>query len=322
MGGAPDSAAHIDERFYSFRSRLGAGTFALFSSSSPVLTSYPTKRNAMPFPVRSVRRRSAVAALSVLSLLLLAAGGTLHAQDKKTLKVGISVGSAEQIFEVVKKVAARDGLTLDVVVFNDYQLPNAALASKDLDANAFQHQPFLDNQNKARGFDIVPVGLTITAPLGFYSRKIKSIDQLPEGASVGIQNDPSNGNRALLLLQEAKLVTLRPEAVKSNTATPLDVTSNPKKLKLVPLDAAQLPRSLDDLSIAAINNDYAEKAGLTLAKDAVIKESPTGPYANLIAVRRADKDAPWAKQLVKAYQSPEVKAFIETKFKGALVPAF
>jgi D-methionine transport system substrate-binding protein len=267
----------------------------------------------------TLRRRTVLGAIATFSAF---AGLTAHAQDKNTIKVGVSVGNAEQVFEVVKKVAARDGLKIDVVVFNDYQLPNAALAAGDLDANAFQHQPFLDNQNKARGFDIVPVGLTITAPLGFYSRKIKNIETLPDGASVGIQNDPSNGNRALLLLQSAGLITLKPEAVKNNNATPLDVVSNPRKLKLVPLDAAQLPRSLDDLAIAAINNDYAEKAGLSLAKDAVIKESPQGPYANLIAVRRADKDKPWARRLVAAYQSPEVKAFIETQFKGSLVPAF
>lgn len=264
-------------------------------------------------------RRHLIAAVGAA---LLAAALPAAAQDRQRLKVGISVGNAEQIFEVVKKVAARDGLQLDIVVFNDYQLPNAALAAGDLDANAFQHQPFLDNQNKARGFDIVPVGLTVTAPLGFYSRRIKSLDALPEGATVGIQNDPSNGNRALLLLQSAGLVTLRPEAVKNNTATPLDVVANPKKLRLVPLDAAQLPRSLDDLVIASINNDYAEKAGLSLARDAVIKESPQSPYANLIAVRRADQDKPWARRLVAAYQSAEVKTFIETKFNGALVPAF
>ncbi|MBO9678420.1 MAG: MetQ/NlpA family lipoprotein [Acidovorax sp.] len=264
------------------------------------------------------RRLLALAA----SALLAAPFGAAQAQDKNRLKVGISVGNAEQIFEVVKRVAARDGLTLDIVVFNDYQLPNAALAAGDLDANAFQHQPFLDNQNKARGFRIVPVGLTVTAPLGFYSRKIKSLAELPEGATVGIQNDPSNGNRALLLLQQAGLITLKPEAVKANTATPLDVVGNPRRLRLVPLDAAQLPRSLDDLVIASINNDYAEKAGLSLARDAVIKESPQGPYANLIAVREADKDKPWAQRLVRAYQSPEVKGFIESKFNGALVPAF
>ncbi|MDN4588292.1 metal ABC transporter substrate-binding protein [Xenophilus aerolatus] len=265
-------------------------------------------------------RRRAVAPL--LAALFALGSLTGHAQDKSSIKVGISVGNAEKIFEVVKKVAARDGLDVQVIVFNDYQLPNAALAAGDLDANAFQHKPFLDNQIKARGFDIVPVGLTITAPLGFYSRKIKAVGELPDGASVGIQNDPSNGNRALLLLQSAGLLTLKPEAVQNNTATPLDVVSNPKKLKLVPLDAAQLPRSLDDLTIASINNDYAEKAGLSFSKDSVIKESPRGPYANLIAVRRADKDKPWAKKLVAAYQSPEVKQYIEKQFNGSLIPAF
>lgn len=270
------------------------------------------------------RRRALLSAFALSAIVATAFAFTapVHAQDKARIKVGISVGNAEQIFEVVKKVAARDGLTIDVVVFNDYQLPNAALAAGDLDANAFQHQPFLDNQIKSRGFDIVPVGLTITAPLGFYSRKLKSIDALPEGAAVGIQNDPSNGNRSLLLLQSAGLITLKPEAVKNNTATPLDVVTNPKKIKLVALDAAQLPRSLDDLTIASINNDYAEKSGLSFNKDAILKESPKGPYANLIAVRRVDKDQPWARKLVAAYQSAEVKQFIETKFNGALVPAF
>lgn len=270
------------------------------------------------------RRRALFSAFALSALVATAFAFTapVHAQDKARIKVGISVGNAEQIFEVVKKVAARDGLTIDVIVFNDYQLPNAALAAGDLDANAFQHQPFLDNQIKSRGFDIVPVGLTITAPLGFYSRKLKSIDALPEGAAVGIQNDPSNGNRSLLLLQSAGLITLKPEAVKNNTATPLDVVANPKKLRLVALDAAQLPRSLDDLTIASINNDYAEKSGLSFNKDAILKESPRGPYANLIAVRRVDKDQAWAKRLVAAYQSAEVKQFIETKFNGALVPAF
>ena len=270
------------------------------------------------------RRRALFSAFALSAIVATAFAFTapVHAQDKARIKVGISVGNAEQIFEVVKKVAARDGLTIDVVVFNDYQVPNAALAAGDLDANAFQHQPFLDNQIKSRGFDIVPVGLTITAPLGFYSRKLRSIDALPEGAAVGIQNDPSNGNRSLLLLQSAGLITLKPEAVKNNTATPLDVVTNPKKIKLVALDAAKLPRSLDDLTIASINNDYAEKSGLSFNKDAILKESPKGPYANLIAVRRTDKDQPWARKLVAAYQSAEVRQFIETKFNGALVPAF
>ncbi|MDB5817788.1 MAG: lipoprotein YaeC family [Rhizobacter sp.] len=267
----------------------------------------------------SPNRRQALALIAATTAFGSAA---VRAQDKSTVKVGISIGNAEAIFAVVKKVAARDGLTLDVIVFNDYQLPNAALAAGDLDANAFQHQPFLDNQIKARGFDIVPVGLTITAPLGFYSHKIKSIDALPDGATVGIQSDPSNGNRALLLLASAGLITLKPEAIRNNTASPLDVLTNPRKLKLVPLDAAQLPRSLDDLTLASINNDYAEKAGLSFVRDAIVKEAPKGPYANLIAVRRVDKDKPWTRRLVAAYQSDDVRQFIDTTYKGALIPAF
>lgn len=269
--------------------------------------------------------RQALAGTALLTMAAFAGPAAQAAQTKDgktTITVGISVGSAEKIFDVVKQVAARDGLEIELIKFNDYQLPNAALNNGDLDANAFQHKPFLDNQIKARGFDIVPVGLTVTAPLGFYSRKVKTLDALPEGATVGIQNDPSNGNRALLLLQSYKLITLKPEAVQKNTATPLDVVQNPRKLKLVALDAAQLPRSLDDLTAASINNDYAEQAGLVPARDAIGREAPDGPYANLIAVRRQDQEQPWVKKLVAAYQSPEVRAFIQSEFKGSLVPAF
>ena len=254
--------------------------------------------------------------------LSLAPQGAL-AQEKNKVKVGISVGSAEAIFDVVKKVAARDGLEIQTVVFSDYLQPNAALAAGDLDANAFQHQPYLDSQIKTRGYKIVPVGLTITAPLGIYSKKYRSIDQLPNGASIGIQNDPSNGNRALLLLQKAGLLKLKAGAGENGVnATPLDVIDNPKKLKLVELDAAQLPRSLDDLAAASINNDYAFKAGLSLQKDTIAVEDPRGRYANIIATRTEDKDKPWVKKLVNAYHSDEVRKFIETEYKSSLVPAF
>ena len=245
------------------------------------------------------------------------------APDKSKIKVGISAGNQEQIFDVVKKVAARDGLTIDVVVFNDYLQPNEALASGDLDANAFQHKPFLDSQIKARGYKIVPVGLTITAPLGIYSKKYHRLDELPEGARVGIQNDPSNGNRALLLLQRAGLIKLKAGVGQNGVnATPLDVVENPRKLKLVELDAAQLPRALPDLAAASINNDYAYQAGLSLQKDTIAIEDARGPYANLIATRPQDKEKPWVARLVKAYQSDEVRNFINTQFKGSIIPAF
>ena len=262
-----------------------------------------------------------LAALGALSLALVPQLG--QAQDKQKIKVGISVGSAEAIFDVVKKVAARDGLEIQTVVFSDYLQPNAALAAGDLDANAFQHRPYLESQIAARGYRIVPVGLTITAPLGIYSRKFRSVEQLPQGAAIGIQNDPSNGNRALLLLQKAGLIRLKPGVGENGVnATPLDVIENPRKLKLVELDAAQLPRSLDDLAAASINNDYAFKAGLSLQKDTIAVEDPRGRYANIIATRAEDKDRPWVRKLVQAYHSEEVRKFIETEFKGSLVPAF
>ncbi|AMO98579.1 lipo, YaeC family protein [Collimonas arenae] len=262
--------------------------------------------------------------LKTLPILLLAtAVAGAHGQDKTKIKVGVSVGNAEQTFAVVKKVAARDGLDIQIITFSDYLQPNEALAAGDLDANAFQHKPFLDSQIKARGYKIVPVGLTLTAPLGIYSKKYKNVDQLPIGASIGIQNDPSNGNRALLLLQKAGLIKLKPGVGENGVnATPLDVIENPKKLKLIELDAAQLPRSLDDLAAASINNDYAFKAGLSLQRDTIAVEDARGPYANLIATRAEDKDKPWVKKLVKAYQSEEVRKFIETEFKGSLIPAF
>ncbi|WP_395824210.1 MetQ/NlpA family ABC transporter substrate-binding protein [Collimonas sp.] len=262
--------------------------------------------------------------LKTLPILLLASTiASAYAQDKTKIKVGVSVGNAEQTFEVVKKVAARDGLEIQIITFSDYLQPNEALAAGDLDANAFQHKPFLDSQIKARGYKIVPVGLALTAPLGIYSKKYKNVDQLPAAASIGIQNDPSNGNRALLLLQKAGLIKLKPGVGENGVnATPLDVIENPKKLKLIELDAAQLPRSLDDLAAASINNDYAFKAGLSLQRDTIAVEDARGPYANLIATRVEDKDKPWVKKLVKAYQSEEVRKFIETEFKGSLIPAF
>jgi D-methionine transport system substrate-binding protein len=167
------------------------------------------------------------------------------------------------------------------------------------------------------------VGLTYVAPMGFYSKKIKSLAALKEGAKVGIQNDPSNGNRALLLLQKAGVIKLKAGVGSNGTnATPRDVVENPKKIKLIELDSAQLPRSLDDLDAASINTDYAVKNGLTPAKDAIALEDRKGPYANLIAVREKDKSQPWVKTLVHAYQSDEVRKFIDAQFKGAILPAF
>ena len=241
------------------------------------------------------------------------------AQDKP-LKIGVTAGPHAQIFEQVKKVAEKDGLKIQVIEFSDYVQPNAALAAGDLDANSYQHKPYLDQQIADRGYKFSPVGYTVNFPIGIYSKKVKSLKDLPEGAKVGIPNDPTNGGRVLLVLQDQGLIQLRPDA--GLKATPLDVVGNPKKLKFVELDAAQLPRSLVDLDASAINTNYAISAGLNPGKDAIARESAKSPYVNLIAVRSADKDKPWVAKLVKAYQSDAVRQFIQTEFKGSVVPGF
>ncbi|MFF7707374.1 MetQ/NlpA family ABC transporter substrate-binding protein [Pseudomonas sp. NPDC007930] len=241
------------------------------------------------------------------------------------LKVGVTSGPHAQVMEKVAEVAkARFGLDVEVVEFTDYIQPNAALAAGDLDANSYQHRPFFNAQVKARGYDLVGIGKTFTGPIAFYSQRYQRFDQVPDGAQVGIPNDPANESRVLLLLQANGLLTLRqgidPQA--GVNATPIDITANPHHFEFVELDAAQLPRSLPDLAVSAVNADYALKAGLNPSRDAILSEKGDGPYACLIAVRRADAGQPWVQQLLQAYQSPEVKAFIETTFKGAILPAF
>ena len=247
-----------------------------------------------------------------------AAGGAL-AQDKP-LKIGVTAGPHAQIFEQVKKVAERDGLKIQVIEFSDYVQPNAALSAGDLDANSYQHKPYLDQQVKDRGYRIVPVGYTVNFPIGIYSRKVKSLAELKEGSRVGIPNDPTNGGRVLLVFEDKGLIKLRAGA--GLKATPLDVVENPKKIRFVEVDAAQLPRTLDDLDASAVNTNYALPAGLNPGRDAIAQESAKSPYVNLLAVREQDKDKPWVAKLVKAYQSDEVRRFVQTEFKGAVVPGF
>jgi D-methionine transport system substrate-binding protein len=248
--------------------------------------------------------------------------GVAHADDK-VIKVGTIAGPDAQIWQVVQKVAKREGLNVKVIEFNDYVQPNAALDAGDLDANSFQHQPYLDSQIKQRGYKIVNAGLTYISPLGVYSKKLKSLKDVPQGARIAVPNDPSNENRALLLLQAQGVIKLKAGAgVNGNNATPLDVADNPKKIKLIELDAAQLPRTLADVDAAAINTNFALAAGLQPTKDAIALEDVHSPYANLIAVRIKDKDQPWVKKLVAAYQSEDVRQFMKSEFKGSVVPSF
>lgn len=258
--------------------------------------------------------------IRILAAALAAAVGLGAASAQaETIKIGVTPGPHAQILEAVKPVAAKKGLDIEIIEFSDYVVPNTALDAGELQANSFQNQPYLDNQVADRGFKIESVGLTVNFPLGIYSKKHKAWDGVPDGATVAIQNDPTNGGRSLLLLQDKGVIKLKDGVgFKPSVA---DIVENPKKLKFLEVDAAQTPRSLDDVAAAAINTNYAVSAGLK-PQDAILREDAKGPYVNLIAVRSADKDKPWVKTLLESYHSPEVKAFVEETFKGAVLPSW
>jgi D-methionine transport system substrate-binding protein len=252
----------------------------------------------------------------VVAILVAVAALTVAAQAE-TIRVGVTAGPHAEVLDVVRKVAAERGLDIKVIEFTDYVVPNQALAQKDLEANSFQHEPYLLNQLSKTNWKIVKVANTIASPQGVYSTKYKSLAELPEGARVAIANDPSNGARGLLILAQHGAIKLRNGA--GVTATIADIVDNPKKLRFVELDAAQLPRSLQDVDLVSINNNYAVQAGLNPAKDAIARESAEGPWVNILAVREEDKDKPWVKELIAAYHSEPVRQFLETRFKGTYI---
>ncbi len=255
-------------------------------------------------------RRTALAATALAALTLAVPG---LAQTPEIVRIGVSPGPHAEILEQVKPLLAKKGIDLKIVEFSDYVVPNQALDAGELEANSFQNQPYLDNQVKDRGFKIVSVGLTVNFPLGIYSSKYKSWADVPDGSSIAIQNDPTNGGRSLLLLQDKGVIKLR-DGVGFKPG-PIDIVANPKKLKFVEVEAAQTPRTLTDVAAAAINTNYAVDAKIE-PTSAILREDPKGPYVNVIAVRAADKDKPWVKTLVETYQSPEIKAFVAERFKG------
>ena len=271
-----------------------------------------------------MQRRNLLKTFSLLAASAALTAASLAHADDKVIRVGTVSGPDAQVWRVVQQVAkAKEGLNVKVIEFTDYVQPNAALDSGDLDANSFQHQPYLDSQIRDRGYKLVTVGLTYISPMGAYSKKYKSLQDLPQGARVAVPNDPSNENRALLLLQTQGLIKLKAGAgTEEHNATILDIADNPRKLKIAELDAAQLPRVLGDVDAAVINTNFALHGGLQPTKDAIALEDIHSPYANIIAVRIRDKDQPWVKKLVAAYQSPEVKAYIDKEFKGAMVASF
>ena len=268
-------------------------------------------------------KRILVGLLAIASLVLLLAGcGKEEAKPAADapIKVGVTAGPHANVMEFVKGEAAKQGLNIEIVEFSDYIQPNIALDQKELNVNSFQHQPFLDNTVKDKGLKIQSIGKTILLPMAIYSNKYKDLKDVPNGATVAIPNDPTNGGRALLLLQQAGLITLKDGGtVKSSVA---DITSNPKNIDIRELEAAQIARSLNDVDVAAVNTNYAIPAGLNPQKDAVVVESTDSPYANVIAVRTEDVNNETYKKLLSIYQSEPVRKFIQEEFKGSIIPAF
>lgn len=255
-------------------------------------------------------------------LLVAFAALTALSAQADTLKVAATPVPHAEILEFIKPQLAKEGVDLQVKVFTDYVQPNVQVAEGRLDANFFQHQPYLDEFNKARQTKVklVPVVGVHVEPFGAYSSKVKSLAELPEGAQVVIPNDATNGGRALLLLDKAGVIKLKDNT--SITATPKDIVENPKGIKVRELEAATLPRVLNQVDLALINTNYALEAKLNPSRDALVLEDRTSPYVNYLVARPDNKDSDAIKKLSTALTSPEVKAFIEQKYSGAVVPAF
>ncbi|MGR2856800.1 MetQ/NlpA family ABC transporter substrate-binding protein [Erwinia sp. 1181_3] len=262
----------------------------------------------------------ATAGVFLLAGAALAPFSLAQAADKTTVKVGIISGEDEDVWREVIKQAASKGLTVKTVVFNDYNQPNEALQNGEVDANAFQHQPFLDNQIKVNHYDVVRVGDTAVWPIGLYSKKVKSLSELKDGAVIGVPNDPANEARGLNLLQREGVIKLKPGA--GIFATIADITENPRHIKIKELDSGIIGRSVPDLDAAVVNTDWALKSGLT-KEDRIAQENVKGnPYNNFIAVKKENVNAPWVKTLVASYQNDDVKKVFDNVYKGTGITAW
>lgn len=256
--------------------------------------------------------------LTFITLLATLTGCGQH-NDPHSLTVGAIAGPETELVKEAASVAHQQyGLNVKVIEFSDYNLPNAALQDGSLDANVYQHLPYLKAAIKAHGFDLESIGKTFIYPTGIYSKKNKTLETLPNEAIIAIPNDPSNGARALILLEKAGLVTLKA----NDNPTLQDITSNPKQLKFKELDAAQLPRILDDVDAAVINTTFAIPAGLTPSRDALFIEHKDSPYANLIVIRRNNPKKEQLFLFAKALQSEPVKQKAAALFGEGAVPAW
>lgn len=260
--------------------------------------------------------------LAIAALAMVGCGGTdNNAKSEKVVKVGASPVPHAEILEAIKPELEKDGVKLEIVEFNDYVQPNLATNDKEIDANFFQHEPYLKNfVTEHPELKLANVLGVHVEPMGIYSHKVKNINEVKDGAQVSIPSDPTNGGRALLLLERAGLLKLKDGV--GAAATVQDVVDNPKKLQFKEIEAPQLPRTLDDVDISVINTNWAMQADLVPTRDALFMEDKTSPYVNILVVRQGDENRPEIQALVKALHSETVKNFINDKYKGAIVPAF
>lgn len=266
------------------------------------------------------RLLGAGALIGTLATTSLIAGCGNDDAETRSIKVGTMSGPESEVMEVAVQIAKdRHDLEVEIVEFTDYVSPNAALADGSLDANAFQHEPYLQSMIDDRDYELAVAGHTFVYPIGAYSEKHDSLDELPDGAIVALPNDPTNGGRAMILMHNAGLIEL--DDHENLEATPVNVVENPHDLQFREIEAAQLPRVLQDVDLAFINNTFAQPAGLHL-DDALLKEGPESPYVNLIAVRAGDEEREEIQQLVSAYQSEEVVAKAQELFDGGAVPGW
>lgn len=267
----------------------------------------------------------ALAGLLALGALVAGCSGekkeAAQSSDKKVvLKVGATPVPHAEILNEIKPLLAKDGIDLQIIEFTDYVKPNLSLNDKEIDANFFQHEPYLKKFAADRKLDLVNLVAVHIEPMGVYSKKLKDIKSVPDGAKVAIPNDPTNGGRALNILAKAGIIKLKDGV--GISATVGDIVENPKNLKITEAEAAMLPRTLDDVDLAVINSNFAMEAKLNPTKDALFIEPKDSPYANIVAVRKGDENRKEIQALKKALTSPEVKKFIEEKYKGAVIPAF
>jgi D-methionine transport system substrate-binding protein len=270
-----------------------------------------------------MKKSIAIALVLVLTVALLASCGSSKKEAVK-IRVGATPVPHAEILEVAKEILAENGYELEIVVYTDYVQPNMAVDSGELDANYFQHTPYLNSFNAENGTKVVSAGLIHYEPFGLFPGKTASIDALADGAKISIPNDATNGARALLLLQQVGIITLKDGV--GVEATKYDIVDNPKNVELIEMEAAQLPLSREDVDLAVINGNYALDAGLNPTTDALAIEDASGDaaqyYANLVGVKEGNENSDAIKALVSALQSEKVKDFINSTYSGAVVPIF